>query len=198
MKAVGIGVLVVLGLLLVAAEDKLLPSVFIGDGSNTTAVKVIESVAALTEDVPGKLEFVCKNGETRFVIIQSAKQSLACFIQIDAMTVQVAVGGYLVNDERLDLPAAIQKIRAYNESAKSTDSKPSIFLNASEGVSGDRLVELLESMVGMRERWVIEVHQPIDGTTCTLPDYRFSESRAKTSPIRRQAERQPYKIDLEN
>jgi len=84
----------------------------------------------------------------------TSQSSGSADVEIDQMTINVnGLGHILVNDEVLDsdpdsreVPALIDRLSTYAESARLTDSKPMVIIAADDAAKGQRFVDVLNAL----------------------------------------------------
>jgi biopolymer transport protein ExbD len=84
----------------------------------------------------------------------TSQSSGSADVQIDQMTINVnGMGHILVNEEVLDsdadnreVPALIDRLSTYAESARLTDSKPMVIIAADDAAKGQRFVDVLNAL----------------------------------------------------
>ena len=88
-----------------------------------------------------------------------------------------------MDDENLSLSEIAKRFKIYAESARLTDSMPIILVTASDGVPGERLVEVLEVLYQTGIRHI------------NVPNYRDPETKS-TGDSSPQIQGQPYRVEL--
>lgn len=141
----------------------------IGDGSGMMGREILAAAAVLSNERVVRIEFTDKEFGTGSV--ETIPQNVVAKMPCDWMSMELATGKLVMNDEALSQKELANRLATYAESARLTETRPSLILQCDHATSGKELVGFLSLLAATEVDRVI------------LPDHRWiSEPRPTTTP----------------
>lgn len=119
-------------------EEEPVTRLDIGDGSGLMGHRILAAAAMLAAERPVRIEFVSRQGRTGGITVMPRK-----VMEGMSIVLEVTQNGIKVYGEPLSLDELPERLAAYVEVERLTDSLPFFLLHADEKVTGEHLVAVL-------------------------------------------------------
>lgn len=131
----------------------------IGDGSGMMGREILAAAALLSNERVVRIEFVDK--EFGYRSVETIPQKIVAKMACDWMLLELATEKVVLNDEVLSRKELTNRLTVFAESARLTETRPSLILHCDNPTSGEELVGILSLLAATKVDQVI------------LPDHRW-------------------------
>lgn len=154
----------------------------IGDGSGMMGREILAAAALLSNERVVRIKFTDKEFGTGSV--ETIPQNVVAKMPCDWMSMELATGKLVMNGEALSQKELANRLATYAESARLTETRPSLILQCDHTTSGKELVGVLSLLAATEVDRVI------------LPDHRWIFEPRPTPPPEPQVKPLAHPIEL--
>lgn len=154
----------------------------ISDGSGLMGREILAAAAVLSNEQVAKIEFLDKEAGTGSV--ETIPQNVVAKMPCDWMSIELATGKLVMNGEVLSQKELANRLATYAESARLTETRPSLILHCDHTTSGEELVGILSLLAATKVDRVI------------LPDHRWIFEPRPTPPPTPQIKPLAHPVEL--
>lgn len=154
----------------------------IGDESGMMGQEILAAAALLTNERVVRIEFTDKEFGTGSV--ETIPQNVVAKMPCDWMLLELAKEKLVLNDEVLSRKELTNRLATYAESARLTETRPSLILHCENTTSGKELVGVLSLLAATEVDRVI------------LPDHRWIFEPRPTPPPEPQVKPLAHPVEL--
>lgn len=154
----------------------------IGDGRGQMGREILAAAAVLSNERVVRIEFTDKEFGTGSV--ETIPQNVVAKMPCDWMSMELATGQLVMNGEVLSQKELANRLATYAESARLTETRPSLILHCDHTTSGGELVGILSLLAATKVDRVI------------LPDHRWIFAPRPTPPPAPQIKPLAHPVEL--